>query len=160
MSWFSESAIWPPFDYHAYKSPRSLCWKGFAGFLYGFQLCAQPTKNGLKSRFYVVCLGTPTTVTGWGGCAKSRDAALVFDAVHPFSRWSDHELTTIDLSPFYGWINLGVDSPNRFFSYYHCFSNMRSWRSWIARVTPTHKAAGSNPVGRTMASVLIAFETL
>ena len=26
---------------------------------------------------------------------------------------------------------------------------MRPWRSWIARVTPTHKAAGSNPVGRT-----------
>ncbi len=25
----------------------------------------------------------------------------------------------------------------------------RPWRSWIARVTPTHKAAGSNPVGRT-----------
>ena len=28
-------------------------------------------------------------------------------------------------------------------------SGMRPWRSWIARVTPTHKAAGSNPVGRT-----------
>ena len=27
--------------------------------------------------------------------------------------------------------------------------NMRPWRSWIARVTPTHKGAGSNPVGRT-----------
>ena len=27
--------------------------------------------------------------------------------------------------------------------------NMRPWRSWIARVTPTHKVAGSNPVGRT-----------
>ena len=24
----------------------------------------------------------------------------------------------------------------------------RPWRRWIARVTPTHKAAGSNPVGR------------
>ena len=27
----------------------------------------------------------------------------------------------------------------------------RPWRRWIARVTPTHKAAGSNPVGRTKA---------
>ena len=26
---------------------------------------------------------------------------------------------------------------------------MCPWRSWIARVTPTHKVAGSNPVGRT-----------
>ena len=26
---------------------------------------------------------------------------------------------------------------------------MRPWRSWIARHTPTLKAAGSNPVGRT-----------
>ena len=26
---------------------------------------------------------------------------------------------------------------------------MRPWRSWIARQTPTLKAAGSNPVGRT-----------
>ena len=29
---------------------------------------------------------------------------------------------------------------------------MRPWRSWIARQTPTLKAAGSNPVGRTMIS--------
>ena len=28
----------------------------------------------------------------------------------------------------------------------------RPWRSWIARQTPTLKAAGSNPVGRTMIS--------
>ena len=28
---------------------------------------------------------------------------------------------------------------------------MRPWRSWIARQTPTLKAAGSNPVGRTNA---------
>ena len=27
--------------------------------------------------------------------------------------------------------------------------NMCPWRSWIARVTPTHKVAGSNPVGHT-----------
>ena len=30
---------------------------------------------------------------------------------------------------------------------------MRPWRSWIARVTPTHKAAGSNPVGRTSSEI-------
>ena len=28
--------------------------------------------------------------------------------------------------------------------------NMCPWRSWIARVTPTHKVAGSNPVGHTI----------
>ena len=35
--------------------------KGFAGFLHGFLICAQPTKNSLKSRFGVVCLGTSAT---------------------------------------------------------------------------------------------------
>ena len=30
--------------------------------------------------------------------------------------------------------------------------NMCPWRSWIARVTPTHKVAGSNPVGHTIKS--------
>ena len=28
-------------------------------------------------------------------------------------------------------------------------NDTRPWRSWIARQTPTLKAAGSNPVGRT-----------
>ena len=40
------------------------------------------------------------------------------------------------------------------------FSNMRSWRSWIARVTPTHKAAGSNPVGRTKKAAVLPYSDL
>ena len=28
--------------------------------------------------------------------------------------------------------------------------NMCPWRSWIACVTPTHEAAGSNPAGHTI----------
>ena len=48
---------------------------------------------------------------------------------------TDYCLTTI--SP---------DSRNPKISY--CLG-MRPWRSWIARQTPTLKAAGSNPVGRT-----------
>ena len=35
---------------------------------------------------------------------------------------------------------------------------MRPWRSWIARQTPTLKAAGSNPVGRTKMNDPTQFE--
>ena len=35
--------------------------------------------------------------------------------------------------------------------------NMCPWRSWIARVTPTHKVAGSNPVGHTKKEEDIAY---
>ena len=35
---------------------------------------------------------------------------------------------------------------------------MRPWRSWIARQTPTLKAAGSNPVGRTIMNDPTQFE--
>ena len=31
---------------------------------------------------------------------------------------------------------------------------MRPWRSWIARQTPTLKATGSNPAGRTRRKAL------
>ena len=31
--------------------------------------------------------------------------------------------------------------------------DLRPWRSWIARQTPTLKAAGSNPVGRTSSGI-------
>ncbi len=34
---------------------------------------------------------------------------------------------------------------------------MCPWRSWIARVTPTHKVAGSNPVGHTKKEEDIAY---
>ena len=34
--------------------------KASRAFNISFLICAQPTKNGLKSRFGVVCLGTPT----------------------------------------------------------------------------------------------------
>ena len=34
---------------------------------------------------------------------------------------------------------------------------MRPWRSWIARQTPTLKAAGSNPVGRTTCKEALEF---
>ena len=39
----------------------------------------------------------------------------------------------------------------------HSFG-MRPWRSWIARQTPTLKAAGSNPVGRTKMNDPTRFE--
>ncbi len=37
---------------------------------------------------------------------------------------------------------------------------MRPWRSWIARQTPTLKAAGSNPVGRTKMNDPTRFEQI
>ena len=49
--------------------------------------------------------------------------------------WADYCLTTI--SP-------DSRNPENFILF-----GMRPWRSWIARQTPTLKAAGSNPVGRT-----------
>ena len=52
--------------------------------------------------------------------------------------WADYCLTTI--SP-------DSRNPENFILF-----GMRPWRSWIARQTPTLKAAGSNPVGRTKSS--------
>ena len=42
---------------------------------------------------------TPTTVTRWHGLLIFVDASFENPASHQFPRWSDHEMTTMYVSP-------------------------------------------------------------
>ena len=51
--------------------------KASRAFNISFLICAQPTKNGLKSLFYVVCLGTPTRkAAGSNPVGRTKQKAL------------------------------------------------------------------------------------
>ena len=99
------------------------------------------TVQSLKTQHFIrMHLKTPTFPNQFGERSRKALQTLAFLAIErDFFSVVDYCLTTIFRLPQL---------------------NTRPWRSWIARVTPTHKVAGSNPVGRTMASVLTAFEKL
>ena len=61
--------------------------------------CAHYTISGAVSWHLPARHSSPTTVTGWHGLPIFGDASFENPASRQFSRWSDHELTTMYVSP-------------------------------------------------------------
>ena len=105
-------------------------------FLWNLCRIAESTANTGIS----LCMSENSDVSdrsGWD-MAQSPANRGVGGSAEEKSLWADYCLTTIfpDSQKAENFISSG----------------MRPWRSWIARQTPTLKAAGSNPVGRTKIS--------
>lgn len=127
---------WYDRDYYLTTIIRNPKKAGLSSVFNGFAIIqksrgiSSKTVQSLKMQHFIrIRLKTPTFLPHSAERSPKPLIRLDFSGVRAFFRlFLGYCLTTIFLLPQL---------------------NMRPWRSWIARVTPTHKVAGSNPVGRT-----------